>query len=150
MQIKFDFRGLSGIVVVVIAVLVVITRLLSVGEVNDPALKKAVQQQLLIDSISEVSEYIKQKTYDEPDNLDIVNQLSLKLVDIKKLRTSQKLFSFSSVQDVVVHVEYSLQTNPNLTRESYLRFQYGAFSSDNSAWSYQFPSSKVSFYLNLF
>jgi hypothetical protein len=113
------------------------------GNSEDPELREAVQAELANRQGANTSAALDEVDMDDPDAAIALAELTdPEGIEIHSLRISRPLLSFSSSEDVIVLVGYTLPGQPR--QEEYWRFTHSLV----GGWRYRRESSATSFYLN--
>lgn len=135
----------KGPMALVIIVGLIVFRLLSIGESDDPDLKAAVERELLTRMGSSIGTMLEDI---DPTDSASVNELlersDIEGIDVHSIRVSKPLLAFGSSDGAIVRVEFTL---PGRSSE----IEYWLFEHSIAAgWRYRRPSSVVLYYLNFF
>jgi hypothetical protein len=146
MEQTIKFNGISGIIALVAVIGFVLFRIATMGNNTDPDLEKAVRQELLSDSAGASVETLKAMWKNRTLGKDSIKKLDPFNIDILKLSSSQPLFSTSSNERVIVYVKYMIPSRSE-PMERYMEFTHYAL---GNRWRYNYDTSNISYYFNLF
>ncbi len=144
-QLQFSMK--SGIGAVVTALLFIGINLLTIGESNDPELRRAVEMELRNEMAGMVSS--AQENYDSSDEesvRDYIEATDVRKIKIYSIRVSKPIFAFSSDSTAVVKVDYKLP-GPGKSRKSiYYSFKHSVL----GGWTGGVETTSFSYYSNFF
>ncbi len=135
----------KGPLALVIIVGVIVVRLLSIGESDDPKLRAAIDRELLSKMGGSIGTVLEDIDPADSASIDALVEMSNSAnIAVHSVRVSKPLLAFGSSDDAIVRVEYTL---PGQSAETdFWRFEH----SIAGGWRYQRPSSIVAYYLNFF
>jgi hypothetical protein len=119
-----------------------LVRVATLGETNDPALREAVRAELLNDLGARTSKELASFDASKGDGVALAKRADPAGIDVHSTKVSKPLISFSSSENAVVLVEYSLPDGPR--RSEYWLFEHSAA----AGWRYRRETSSLSYYLN--
>lgn len=126
-------------------VLVLVFRLFSLQNTDDPDLRKAIIAELQPELMQQATQTIARQGAGNRAQISAMNTIGApeEQLQIFRLRLSKPLLSFGSEERVIVALDYAL--SPELP----MRHEYWAFDKSLIAgWRYRYRSSALSFYLN--
>ncbi len=138
-----NFKIKGPFALVIVAGLIVF-RLLSIGESDDPDLKSAVERQLLSHMGGSVSDMLADIDPEDGAQIDELLEMSdMSAIEIHSMRVSKPLFGgFGSSVEAIVRVDFTLPGQAEETE--YWRFTH----STAAGWRYRRPASIAIYYLN--
>ena len=116
---------------------------------GDTALMQALEVQLMSEYYPDLAARLKSalESGDSEKISKTVESVTTAQLHIDSVKASSPLFNFSSTRNVVVKVTYSLIDAANTTKTETLYYLYSHGGLLN-AWSYQYETSALKFYLN--
>ncbi len=122
-------------------VLVLVVRLATLGETNDPALEVAIHAELQNELGNELGKIIEDfEPTSEEAVAAVLERADHENITLHSIRVSKPLLS--SAAQAIVRLEYSL---PGVNRRTeYWHFDHGAV----AEWRYRYGSNAVFYYLN--
>lgn len=127
---------------VVLLATVGLVRVATLGETNDPVLREAVRAELRNDLGARTSKELASFDAPKGDGVALAKRADPAGVEIHSAKVSKPLLSFSSSENAVVLVEYSLPDGPR--RSEYWLFEHSVA----AGWRYRRETSSLSYYLN--
>lgn len=146
MQQEIKFNGIAGIIALFGIIGFVLLRLATLGGNSDPDLESAVRQELLSDSATGSVEMLKSMWKNKTLESGSVDKLNPFNIEIIELSSSQPLMSGSSRERVIVYVKYFIPTESE-PLERYMEFTHYMV---GNRWRYNYDTSVISYYFNLF
>jgi len=149
MEKKIDITGKKPVIAgLILIVILVVIRLVTFSNSQDPALEKAVREVLWstysgIHLGPEINKIREEGDYSKVDSL--LKKASPDAITIEQISRSEPLMSWSSKQEVIVRVHYRFPEDTEIQTE-YMKFSHGIVSD----WIYRHDTTAASYYLNFF
>lgn len=146
-----QLSGWQGVVAAIVVLGVIGLRLMTFdNNVNDSELTRKLEFEIMTNYFSGDVENLRAiyESGDQEATTAAVKSVTTSKVNIESVQTSSPLFSFSTNQEVVVKVAYSLD-DASGKRDSgmnYYLFRHGSFGGDT--WRFQHETGPISYYLN--
>lgn len=136
-------KGLAGVAIAVVALLLVGVRATTLGESDDERLRTVVKAELVTKMSGEASRALEALDATDPDALEaFLKTVDADAIQVHSTRVSKPLLSMSSDEEVIVLVDYTL---PGASRTSeYWRMRYSTI----SGWRHRGHATAIGYYLN--
>lgn len=146
---QIKLKGWHAIVGIVLVIGIAGARFLTLRDVKDPVLMRKLKSEIMTDYFPNDVEKLKSavKARDREATSKTVKSIATSKITIESAQVSAPLLSFSTSQEVVVKVIYSVDdASGNRDKGTkYYRFKRGAMT---KSWSYQYETTALSYYLN--
>lgn len=151
-EVKFQLKGWHALIAIPIIIIVVIIRLatfddLSTNEALMNDLRLRLTSEYFPDDVEKLKEVMKTGSKDEISK--VANSITSTKLNFESIKGSSPLLSFSSNQNVIVKVTYSV-TDDTTTRDKATVYYYYKHGSVVNTWQYQNYSNSIGYYLNFF
>jgi len=139
-------KGKAAAVVLVVALGAIGYRGATLGESDDPQLRRAIQGELLNRLGGRIGEDLSGITVDDINSETLgrlLGRANLAEIEVHSMKAAHPILSWASEEEVVVLVEFSL---PEAERDKeYWLFDHSAA----SGWRYRRPANAISYYLSV-
>jgi hypothetical protein len=146
MEKTIKFNGVTALIALVAVIGFVLFRIATMGSNTDPDLEKLVRQELLSNSATASVEALKDMWKNKTLETGSVKKLDPFNIQLLELNSSQPLLSASSSERVIVYVKFLIPSSSE-PMERYMDFTHHQA---GNRWRYNYDSSVVSYYFNLF
>jgi hypothetical protein len=150
-EVRIRLKGWQAMAALVVVVAIVVARLVSLGDMTgDAALMQALRTQLVSDYFpQEVADLAAAQSSGDAERLRIMSErVTTARLNVESVQASRPLFSFSTSEEVVVKVTYSLEDaiGTRGRKTKFYLFRHGAL---GNVWQCRHETGAASFYLNL-
>lgn len=144
---KMKLSGTQGVVALVLVIGYVGFSILSFGENRDPKLRAFIQRELQNELAGMLA--TASKSYD-PEDLasaeEFIRATDTSQITIHSIYTSKPLLSFSSSQQVVAKVEFTLPATGSKRQQKFFSLTYSLL----TGWSGGIETTSTAYYTNFF
>jgi hypothetical protein len=139
----FKFTGKKAMIVLGVVIVLVLLRLMTIGESNDPKLREAIRMELMNRLGGRTGQALSEIDKTDPEAVRaLAEQADPEGIQVHSMKVSKPLLSFGSKEDVIVQVEFSLPGS--FKQKEYWRFKHSLI----AGWRYKRRSTALSYYLN--
>ncbi len=144
---EIQISGKMAIMLGVLVIVGVVIRLLTFSDSADIELEKDVRAQLWSTYCGQIgTEITKIRTEGDYGSVpSLLEKANPEAIIIEQINRSEPLLSWASTQDVIVSVRYRFPDDTE-TQTEYMRFNHSAI----AGWVYQYDSTALAYYMNLF